>query len=260
MPRAMPPRIEAAEHGALVVDERQHHRLALAQEVGDAHRLAVLVEEGGAERDLGVQLLLDLHALERGRPLGVVLGARRGREARGGARWRWRWLASRALSAGHAGHGLVDGDVDDAGLAVDPAPGRGAAGPAAWRQSAGSTARPKRRCSTMPILFRPISEGGAAGPSGSISARVRVVAVADGEPAGHGEEDQRGGAHRQDARGADAIGLGPGGREVARGRSLLGLVVEGVGQVRVAGRQDGVAAQARRPPRRRRPRPRPGRR
>jgi len=52
----------------------------LAEHVAELHRLAVLVEEGRAGRHPGVQLLLDLDAGEGGRPLGIVLGARRPRQ------------------------------------------------------------------------------------------------------------------------------------------------------------------------------------
>ena len=67
----------------------------------------------------------------------------------------------------------------------------------------------------MPILFLPDLGGRRGRPVGEDLGAGAVVAEPDGDPARDGEEEQGRDAHRQDARGADAIGLGPGGRMVA---------------------------------------------
>ena len=60
---------EPAQHGAVEVDERQHHRAPAGEEVAEAHGLPVLVGEAEVERQLRPELLDDLHLLQRGRDL-----------------------------------------------------------------------------------------------------------------------------------------------------------------------------------------------
>ena len=72
-----------AEHRALVVDEGQHHRPG-AEVLAQPHLAPGLVAEGGVERQLGVELLVESHLLQRRSASGWPAGQRRRPQARRG--------------------------------------------------------------------------------------------------------------------------------------------------------------------------------